>query len=113
MVVRDDDEELIQQALRAMNISHSPYTQNFSGVALKMRSGAIYLGAYAENAAFNPSLPPLQVALAQAMMMGESFEDIEAAALVESATGKISHLADTQATLEVINPDIPLSYLSL
>ncbi|CSA76929.1 cytidine deaminase [Vibrio cholerae] len=47
------------------------------------------------------------------MMMGESFEDIEAAALVESATGKISHLADTQATLEVINPDIPLSYLSL
>ncbi|CSC95284.1 cytidine deaminase [Vibrio cholerae] len=109
----DDDEELIQQALRAMNISHSPYTQNFSGVALKMRSGAIYLGAYAENAAFNPSLPPLQVALAQAMMMGESFEDIEAAALVESATGKISHLADTQATLEVINPDIPLSYLSL
>ncbi|EHU8075995.1 cytidine deaminase [Vibrio cholerae] len=109
----DDDEELIQQALRAMNISHSPYTQNFSGVALKMHSGAIYLGAYAENAAFNPSLPPLQVALAQAMMMDESFEEIEAAALVESATGKISHLADTQATLEVINPDIPLSYLSL
>ncbi|MDE1514302.1 cytidine deaminase [Vibrio sp. dsl-7] len=109
----NDDDELIQHAVRAMNRSHSPYTHNLSGVALHMRNGRLFLGAYAENAAFNPSLPPLQVALAQLMLNGESFAEIQAAALVESCNGKISHLADTQATLEVLNPDIPLAYLSL
>ncbi|MBL4249639.1 cytidine deaminase [Vibrio fluvialis] len=108
-----DDEALVQQALRALNRSYAPYTANLSGVALQTSGGNQYLGAYAENAAFNPSLPPLQVALIQVRMAGEEFETIESAALAEMAEGSISHLADTQATLEAINPDIPLSYLSL
>ncbi|MCE7629870.1 cytidine deaminase, partial [Vibrio fluvialis] len=109
----DDDEALVQQALQALNRSYAPYTANLSGVALQTSGGNQYLGAYAENAAFNPSLPPLQVALIQVRMAGEEFETIESAALAEMAEGSISHLADTQATLEAINPDIPLSYLSL
>ncbi|ELE5890746.1 cytidine deaminase [Vibrio fluvialis] len=109
----DDDEALVQQALQALNRSYAPYTANLSGVALQTSGGNQYLGAYAENAAFNPSLPPLQVALIQVRMAGEEFETIESAALAEMAEGSISHLADTQATLEAINPDIPLAYLSL
>ncbi len=96
-----------------MNRSHAPYTHNLSGVALQVRSGKTYLGAYAENAAFNPSLPPLQVALMQLLLDGERFENIQSATLVESHKGKISHLACTQSTLEVINPDIPVTYLNI
>lgn len=109
----EDGDELVQAALKALNMSHSPYTHNLSGVALKTTDGSTYLGAYAENAAFNPSLPPLQVALIQLLMAGKSFNDIESGALAEMAEGGISHLADTQATLEVLGPDIPLTYLAI
>ncbi|OEE42752.1 cytidine deaminase [Vibrio anguillarum] len=106
-----EDDPLIGLALNGLNRSYAPYTNNLSGVALQVENGKTYVGAYAENAAFNPSLPPLQVALVQLMMDGQRFDNIVAAALVEMSDGSISHLADTQATLEVINPDIPLSYL--
>ncbi|MGF1844336.1 cytidine deaminase [Vibrio clamense] len=108
-----DSDPLIISALGALNRSHAPYTKNLSGVAIKVSNGNTYLGAYAENAAFNPSLPPLQVAIVQLLMAGNDIQDIESAALVEMSEGAISHLADTQSTLEAINPDIPVSYAAL
>lgn len=108
-----EDDELVQQAISALNRSHAPYTHNLSGVALKMNDGKVYYGAYAENAAFNPSLPPLQVAMIQLLLARQSFENIESAALVEVKEGTISHLETTQSTLESINPDIPMTYLEL
>lgn len=104
---------IVVEALAALNRSHAPYTKNLSGVSLQLTSGEVFTGAYAENAAFNPSLPPLQVALIQLKLAGFDFEQIENAALVEIAEGSISHLADTQSTLEAINPDIPVIYLAI
>ncbi len=109
----DEDDILIQKAVTAMNMSHAPYTNNLSGLALELTDGRVFQGAYAENAAFNPSLPPLQVALIQVLLAGETFDKIKAAALVENSQGKISHLADTQSTLEALNPDIPLSFVNV
>lgn len=109
----DTDEPLLTDTLAAMNKSHAPYTSNFSGVGLLTKSGKVYLGAYAENAAFNPSLPPLQVALNQLILAGDEFSSITEAALIEKDGGSISHLADTQSTLEALNPDIPLSYTTI
>ncbi|ELA9289852.1 cytidine deaminase [Vibrio parahaemolyticus] len=111
--VCDDEDALIQQAVEAMNMSHAPYTNNLSGLALELANGRVFKGAYAENAAFNPSLPPLQVALIQVLLAGETFDSIKAAALVENSKGKISHLADTQSTLEALNPDIPISFVNV
>ncbi|EKA7408605.1 cytidine deaminase [Vibrio parahaemolyticus] len=111
--VCDDEDALIQQAVEAMNMSHAPYTNNLSGLALELANGRVFKGAYAENAAFNPSLPPLQVALIQVLLAGETFDNIKAAALVENSEGKISHLADTQSTLEALNPDIPVSFVNV
>ncbi|WP_319536830.1 cytidine deaminase [uncultured Vibrio sp.] len=109
----DENDVLIQKAVDAMNMSHAPYTNNLSGLALELVDGRVFQGAYAENAAFNPSLPPLQVALIQVLLAGETFDNIKAAALVENSQGKISHLADTQSTLEALNPDIPLSFVNV
>ncbi|HHC6504141.1 TPA: cytidine deaminase [Vibrio parahaemolyticus] len=111
--VCDDEDALIQQAVEAMNMSHAPYTNNLSGLALELANGRVFKGAYAENAAFNPSLPPLQVALIQVLLAGETFDSIKATALVENSKGKISHLADTQSTLEALNPDIPVSFVNV
>ncbi|RJX72936.1 cytidine deaminase [Vibrio sinensis] len=109
----DDSDALVQSALQALNMSHAPYSHNLSGVSIQTTHGKTYLGSYAENAAFNPSLPPLQVALVLLMLDGKTLDSIEAVALVELEDGSISHLANTQTTLEAINPDAPVTYLSL
>ncbi|MGB2080095.1 MAG: cytidine deaminase, partial [Vibrio sp.] len=103
----------ISMAIEALNQSHAPYTNNYAGVTLRTRDGWIAQGSYAENAAYNPSLPPLQVALNMVRLSGYEFNEITHAALAEAAKAPISHLAETQATLEMINPDIPLEYVSL
>ena len=105
-------ESLVQEACCAANRAHAPYTKNFSGVAVKAKDGRIFAGMYAENAAFNPSLPPLQVALINMNMAGYALSELEEAALVEKADSTISHLSNTQATLEALNPDIPLTYVA-
>ncbi|UTV26429.1 cytidine deaminase [Photobacterium atrarenae] len=105
-------EALINDACQAANRSHAPYSRSFGGVALKAKDGRIFTGMYAENAAFNPSLPPLQVALINMNMAGYPFVEIVEAALVEKSDSAISYLADTQNTLEALNPDIPLSYVA-
>ncbi|KGY12649.1 cytidine deaminase [Vibrio tubiashii] len=108
-----EQDELLQLAIKALNRSHAPYTHNISGVAIKTKDGKVYQGAYAENAAFNPSLPPLQVALIQLLLDRQDLANIDSAALVEAEEGTISHLANTQATLEALNPDIPITYLEI
>ncbi|MFV0447172.1 MAG: cytidine deaminase [Vibrio sp.] len=109
----EDSNPLVQSAVSALNTSYAPYSENLSGVALQSTSGKCYLGAYAENAAFNPSLPPLQVALIQMRMAGESFDNIEAAALAELNKGSVSHLVDTKATLASLNPQLAVNYIAL
>ena len=93
-------DRLLQAAAEAATQSYAPYSQSYAGVALQTQDGTLFCGRYAENAAFNPSLPPLQSALIMLRMAGHAPEDIQAAALVESQQGQISHLAATQALLD-------------
>jgi cytidine deaminase len=51
-------------------------------------------GSYLENAAFNPSLAPLQSALVSLVVHQEAFADITRVVLVESSAGMISHAAE-------------------
>lgn len=93
-------DELIQSARSAAASSYAPYSQSHGGVAIRTRSGEIFCGRYAENAAFNPSLPPLQSALVMLRMAGLEPEVMSAVALVERKEGQISHKATTLALLE-------------
>ena len=78
----DEEDDLAQAALAAANLSYAPYSKSYAGVALRTRDGAIVSGAYAENAAFNPSLSPLQAALSQLNLRGGAWSDIAECALV-------------------------------
>lgn len=79
----DEDDELARAALSAANMSYAPYSKSFAGVAVRTSRG-IHTGAYAENAAFNPSMSPLQVALSRLNLAGESWDAIEDAVLVST-----------------------------
>ena len=92
----DDDDELALAALRAAQMSYAPYSRSYAGVALRSSDGTVVAGAYAENAAFNPSMSPLEVALSQLNLHGRGFDSITDAVLV-----RVDAL-HTSATLSVL-----------
>ncbi|MBK0002076.1 cytidine deaminase [Erwinia sp. S38] len=93
---------LEQAALAAANSSHAPYSQAWSGVALETTDGTIFAGRYAENAAFNPTLPPLQGALNLLNLAGYASSDISRAVLAEAPEAKLSQRSATVATLSAL-----------
>lgn len=104
----DEQDELAQAALAAANMSYAPYSKAYAGVALRVHDGTIVTGAYAENAAFNPSLSPLPAALSQLNLRGSGWDAIAEATLVrvdgmhDSAT-RILLAAVGSAPLRVVN----------
>lgn len=95
----EEHDELAQEALRAANLSYAPYSKSYAGVALRAK-GAIFTGAYAENAAFNPSMSPLEVALSRMNLAGASFDAIEDAVLVHVDD---MHSTTTRAVLAAVS----------
>ena len=104
---------LVKKALLAMNASYAPYSHHFSGVGLMLENGESFTGRYAENAAFNPSLSPLQVALVQVIMAGKSIESIIRIVLVENKESIISHYSVTKEIVEGMGVQFELEYFEI
>jgi cytidine deaminase len=96
----DADDDLAQAALAAARRSYAPYSKSYAGVALRTKDGAIASGAYAENAAFNPSMSPLEVALSQLNLAGHDWSGISEAVLV--AVDEL-HASATRTILEAVS----------
>jgi cytidine deaminase len=100
-------------ALAAANASYSPYTKDYSGVAIQTSSGSVYAGRYAENAAYNPSMSPMESALAL-LNMSEAENTpyaIASAALVE-ASSSASQKSAAEDVLASVAPGIQLGYFT-
>ena len=99
---------LAAAALAAANASYAPYSHSYAGVALQTRDGAIYSGSVAENAAYNPSLSPMEAAIVNLVMGGgKAYADIAEAVLVEVKDAKASQADAARAVLGAIG-DVPL-----
>lgn len=96
----DEDDDLAKAALAAANMSYAPYSRGYAGVALRTNAGAIVSGPYAENAAFNPSLSPLEAALSQLNLSGGAWNDITEVVLVQAET---MHTSATRTVLSAIS----------
>jgi cytidine deaminase len=96
------DDKLASAALDAAAHSYAPYSESPSGLAIGTKLGGVYKGSYIENAAFNPSLSPLQTALVQLIMAGEDYSAITRVVLVEIEDRKISQASVTKAVLGTI-----------
>ncbi len=94
--------DLMERARGACQQSHAPYSDNRSGIALRFGDGEVVTGQYAENAAFNPSLPALQVALNARRLQGKDWRPIHSV-MVESDAA-LSQYANTRELLRVIAP---------
>ena len=93
-------------ALQAAAVSYAPYTQAFAGAALTTRAGSTYSGPYLENAAFNPSLSPLQAAMVAARAGGAAIEEVAAATLVQVSHSRIDHAAAARLVLDQAAPGV-------
>lgn len=99
--------DLAAAAKAACTASYAPYSHSRSGVALQYRDGDIVMGCYAENAAFNPSLPPLPMALNSRRLQGKDWRSIKTAIMLESPQ-TLSQKHNTQALLATLG--IQLDY---
>ncbi|WP_426448362.1 cytidine deaminase [Siccibacter colletis] len=97
-----EGDALSQAALAAANRSHAPYSNSPSGIAIEMQDGTVFTGSYAENAAFNPTLPPLQCALNVLSLSGYDYADITRAVLAEKADATLMQWDATVATLKSV-----------
>jgi len=90
-------------ALAAANLSYAPYSKSRAGVALATRSGEIYTGPYAENAAYNPSMSPMESALAHLNMCLASFDQIVRAVLVQQHSDLCLQIDASAAVLKSVS----------
>jgi cytidine deaminase len=108
-------DSVISAALEAASRSYAPYSTrrsfNYAGVAVQLEDGAIYAGRHAENAAYNPSLLPLQSALTFMNMSRPLIATrvVKRCVLVEVPT-LASQRSVTQAALAACAPTVKLEY---
>lgn len=98
------DDPIVLEAIEQANNSYAPYSQCYAGVIIEMFDGTTFAGRYSENAAFNPSMLPLQMAWANLLRHNANPIDIKRVIIVESNTGKISLVNATQTALAAISP---------
>jgi cytidine deaminase len=109
----DAADPLAQAAAAAANRSYAPYSKAYGGAAIRTRDGRTFSGPYLENAAFNPSLSPLQAALVQAVFGGCAAADIESVAIAQPERGQVDHHRAGAALLALIAPGVAPSLVTL
>jgi cytidine deaminase len=97
-------DQLAAAALDAASRAYAPHTKALAGCGVRTRSGKLYAGSYLENAAFNPSLSPLQAALVNIVFADDDLGAITRVALVEIRGAAISQRPATEAVLGAFAP---------
>lgn len=109
----DGEPDAVQKAaLQACNESYAPETKSPAGVAIQFKGGQIVTGRMLDNAAFNPSLPPMQSALMATVRAHREYGEIERVVLVEQKDAKVSHDWASQGVLREIAPNCKYEYLT-
>ena len=103
-LVDQTKDELTLVALKNANKSYSPYSNSYSGVGIKMRDGQIYGGFYIENAAYNPSVQPIIVAIIKLVSQGKQYDQIKEVILVEKNDAMVKQLEISRDLLKAISP---------
>ena len=109
-------------ALEEAKKSYAPYSRCPAGIAIitapsqgdanGTERSSVYSGGYVESAAYNPSIPPLQTAIIDAVIDGmPCYTGIDDVVLVELRGGPVQHAPTTRVILEQIAPGARLTVL--
>ena len=101
------NEELIRLAFEAREAAYAPYSHFRVGACLKTESGAYYLGANIENAAFTPTNCAERTAMFKAVFEGE--REFEGIAIISDCLNYTSPCGVCRQVLaEFCDPDMPV-----
>jgi cytidine deaminase len=90
-------------ALSAANMCYAPYTSSYAGVGVLTSGGQVYSAPLAENAAYNPSMSPLEGALSYLNLCGNDYSQIQEVALVQVQGAEVSQQSVTEAALSSVS----------
>lgn len=107
------EDAALSAALDAARRSYAPYTGNRAGAALELKDGSMWAGRYAENAAFNPSLPPLTSAISRARLHGWDLDGNTIARVLLVANTLLPHERGARLVMESIACAAPLETAAL
>ncbi|WP_152087776.1 cytidine deaminase [Pseudoalteromonas sp. A25] len=113
LAITDLSSEISEQLKSHLQRAYAPYSKNLSAVEICTASHGNFYGRYAENAAYNPSLSPMQSALSQLALAGLTVEQagICEVTLVQS-DGLENQTAVAEAVLASYNADIKPNYIT-
>eukprot|EP00053_Salpingoeca_punica_P008890 m.79465 g.79465 ORF g.79465 m.79465 type:complete len:397 (-) comp14794_c1_seq3:56-1246(-) len=95
--------------------SYSPHTHSDAAVVVAMKTGELFGGAYLENAAYNPSLGPLQMAICRLLcdhpgdLLDTFCKDVAAVYLLQRAQAPLSLVDATRSVLNSFTTAVPLT----
>lgn len=92
--------------------AHAPYSRCPSAIVLEMADGRLITGASIENVAFNPTMGPMQAAIADLIAHGFEFGDILRATLGTVVKGAVDYSLGTRELLGAIAPDAALDIIN-
>ena len=104
----ESQDKLTKRALLAAKNSYAPYSKSYSGIALITKESRVFYGSYAENAAFNPSVSPVESVLSSLNLSKVPFDQIVRAVLVEIKSSKVSQKNTFQSILKRVAPNAKL-----
>ena len=104
----ESQDKLIKRALLAAKNSYAPYSKSYSGLAVMTKDSRVFYGSYAENAAFNPSVSPVESALSSLNLSKVPFDQIVRAVLVEMKPSKVSQKNVFESILKRVAPKAEL-----
>lgn len=96
--------ELVINAIKNANISYAPYSESYSGISLRLKDGTIFNGFYIENAAFNPSINPLTVAIIKMVSEDRQYDQIKEVVLFEKKYAMVKQEELSRIILKAIAP---------
>ncbi len=106
----ESDDPMVIEGLDHASLSYAPYTKSFAAVVLETKDGETYCGRYAESAAFNPSMMPMQMAFSCLARHNREYNEINRAILIESGKGQISLVGSTLNALRSVS-DVELEHI--
>ena len=87
---------------------NAPYSNSYSGLAVITKDNRVFYGSYAENAAFNPSVSPVESTLSSLNLSKVPFDQIVRAVLVEMKSSKVSQKNTFKSILKRVAPKAEL-----
>ncbi len=99
--------DLEAEVATAFHRSYAPYTKRPAAAGVRAK-GQIFTGVLIENAAYNPSLSPLQGVLIEMVARGAPFESIEEAFLLERGERQVNC---TKEMLGHVSPRVELQFV--